>query len=157
MTKAEFLYQVALIVHGQGINGIGNDLSSKAYCARNIRDAAIIQAVDPENPRTAEYAIADTNTLDALFTDEDYVEIEYIYTYHPAIPDVGGKKFIAQMFCMGLLSGESRAHFLAEAEEAQRKEENTRALRAQITELQRSLGAAQRKLHELETELENIA
>lgn len=150
MTKAEFLYQIALIVHGQGINGIGNDLSSKAYCARNIREAAIIQAVDPENYRTAEYAIADTNTLDALFTDEDYVEIEYIYTYHPAIPDVGGKKFIAQLFCMGLLSGESRAHFLAEAEEAQRKEETTRKLRSQINELQR-------KLHELETELGNIA
>lgn len=157
MTKAEFLYQIALIVHGQGINGIGNDLSSKAYCTRTVREAAIIQAVDPENPRTADYALADTETLDKLFTDEDYTEIEYIYTYHPAIPDVGGKKYIAQMFCMGLLSGENRKRFLAEAEEAQRKEETTRKLRAQITELQRSLGAAQRKLHDLEIELENIA
>lgn len=152
MTKAEFIYQIALIAHAQGAGGN----TYKPYCLPTIRDAAIIQAVDPENPRTAEYALRDT-TLDALFTDEDYVEIELIYTYHPAIPDVGGKKFIAQMFCMGLLSGESRKHFLAEAEEAQRKEENTRALRAQINELQRSLGAAQRKLHELETELENIA
>lgn len=153
MTKAEFLYNIALIAHAQGAGGN----TYKPYCLPTIRDAAIIQAVDPENSRTAEYAIADTDALNKLFTDEDYAEIEVIYTYHPAIPDVGGKKFIAQMFCMGLLSGESRAHFLAEAEEAQRKEETTRKLRSQIAELQRSLGAAQRKLHELETELENIA
>jgi len=152
MTKAEFLYQIALIAHAQGAGGN----NYKPFCLRYIAEANFVQAIDPENPRTAEYVVNEKHVRE-IIPDDVYSEIEYIYTYHPAIPDAYGKKYIAQLFCMGLLSGESRAHFLAEAEEAQRKEEATRKLRSQINELQRSLGAAQRKLHELETELENIA
>ena len=152
MTKAEFLYNIALIAHAQGASGN----AYKPYCLRYIAEANFVQAIDPENPRTAEYIVNEKHVQE-IVPDDVYSEIEYIYSYHPMIPDAYGKKFIAQMFCMGLLSGESRAHFLAEAEEAQRREENTRELRAQIADLQRSLGAALRKLHELETELENIA
>lgn len=148
MTKAEFLYQIALIAHAQGTSG--NDTNNyKPFCLRYIAEANFVNMIDPENPRTAEYVVNEKHVSE-IIPDDVYSEIEYIYSYHPMIPDAYGKKFIAQMFCMGLLSSESRKRFLAEAEEAQRKEEATQKLRSQINELQR-------KLHELETELENIA
>ena len=38
------------------------------------------------------------------FTDADYALIEYVYTYHPTISNVGGKKQIAVIFQEGGMS-----------------------------------------------------
>lgn len=32
---------------------------------------------------------------------EEYTIVEYVYTWHPAIPDVGGKKAIAALYANG--------------------------------------------------------
>ena len=34
-------------------------------------------------------------------TNEDYKEIEFVYTWHPAIPDVNGKQVIANIYNAG--------------------------------------------------------
>lgn len=56
------------------------------------------------------------------FSDADYENIEYVYTFHPAISEVGGKKQIAVIFQEGGMSVikdmKPRAH---EAEELERK------------------------------------
>lgn len=38
------------------------------------------------------------------FSDADYAVIEYVYTYHPVISNVGGKKQIAVIFQEGGMS-----------------------------------------------------
>lgn len=56
------------------------------------------------------------------FSDVDYASIEFVYTFHPAISQVGGKKQIAVIFQEGGMSVikdmKQRAH---EAEELERK------------------------------------
>lgn len=51
-----------------------------------------------------EYAGGEDNVRP--FTEDDYVKIEYVYIWHPAIKDVGGKRQIAiiwQEFGMGMI------------------------------------------------------
>lgn len=38
------------------------------------------------------------------FSDKDYADIEYVYTYHPAISEVGGKQQIVIIFQEGGMS-----------------------------------------------------
>lgn len=37
----------------------------------------------------------------AEISDADYARVEYVYMFHPAIPDVGGKEIIANLYAYG--------------------------------------------------------
>lgn len=61
------------------------------------------------------------------FSDADYALIEYVYTYHPTISNVGGKKQIAVIFQEGGISVIKDMKRRAQgAEELERKIASTR-------------------------------
>lgn len=72
--------------------------------------------------RLAEYA-GERNEIRRPVTDEDYSKIEYVYTYHPAIKAVGGKRQIAiiwQEFGIGMIKDMEPAAQEMEALECKR-------------------------------------
>ena len=79
------------------------------------------------------------NHLGREVTQEEYAEIEYVYNFHPAIPEVGGKARIAELYKVGGL-GLIRA-MKACAFESEERENRIREIRARISELNSELMA----------------
>lgn len=70
-------------------------------------------------------------------TEAEYKIIEYVYTFHPAISEVGGKNQIAYLymnFGMSLIQD-----MKPRAELMEKKERELRAARATMEELQREI------------------
>lgn len=70
---------------------------------------------------------------------EEYAEVEFVYNFHPAIPEVGGKARIAELYKVGGL-GLIRS-MKAEAIEAEERDNRMREIRAQISGLNQELTA----------------
>lgn len=73
------------------------------------------------------------------FTQDEYTKIEYVYTWHPAIAAVGGKKQIAliwQEFGMGMINDMYPA-----AKEMEALENNRAALRKDLTDIDNEIKA----------------
>lgn len=79
------------------------------------------------------------NILGAEVSNAEYAEIEFVYNFHPAIPEVGGKKRIAELFEVGGL-GLIRAMYPC-ALEAEERENQMREIRTRIGELNTELTA----------------
>ncbi len=71
-------------------------------------------------------------------TKEDYGTIEFVYMYHPSVPEVNGKEAIARIW---MLPGGMRIirDMVATAEKAREIEDEERKIRAQISQLQSQL------------------
>ena len=68
---------------------------------------------------------------------EIYAEIEYVYNFHPAIPDVGGKQKIADIFRVGGI-GVIRS-MRPVAEMAEKAEKEILHKRHQIAEIEKEI------------------
>lgn len=66
---------------------------------------------------------------------EDYAKIEYVYTFHPLIPEVGGKKKIADIYNLGGMM--LIRDMMETARKAERLENHKAYIRSEISRLQR--------------------
>ena len=72
-------------------------------------------------------------------TPDEYAEIEFVYNFHPAIPEVGGKARIAELYKVGGLG--LILSMKACALEAEDRDNRMREIRAEISSLNRELTA----------------
>lgn len=68
-------------------------------------------------------------------TVEEYAQIEYVYTWHPLIPEVGGKQKIADIYNLGGMM--LIKDMLETARKAERLENHKAYIRSEISRLQR--------------------
>lgn len=74
-----------------------------------------------------------------VFTQEEYTKIEYVYTWHPAIAAVGGKRQIAliwQEFGMGMIDS-----MYPLSQEMERLENKRAELRRDLTSIDNDIKA----------------
>ena len=74
-----------------------------------------------------------------VFTEEEYKKIEYVYTWHPAIKPVGGKRQIAiicQEFGMGMIND-----MTPQAHEMEALETKCRDLKHDLVDLENEMTA----------------
>lgn len=72
-----------------------------------------------------------------VFTEEEYSKIEFVYTWHPAIKPVGGKRQIAiiwQEFGMGMIDS-----MYPVAQEMERLEDKRSKLRQEINDIDKHI------------------
>lgn len=67
----------------------------------------------------------------------EYAEIEYVYNFHPGIPEVGGKARIAELWKVGGLG--LIQSMKAEAKAAEQREDRMMVIRSQISVLNSEL------------------
>jgi hypothetical protein len=80
---------------------------------------------------------------DEVTTDE-YTCIEYVYMFHPAIPDVGGKDVIAHLYAYGGMLVIKDMYARAEkADDAEQK----------IAEIRRDIAGAEKRIAEIMAEV----
>lgn len=82
--------------------------------------------------------------IGAEISPADYAEIEYVYNYHPAIPEVGGKDMIAEIYKVGGM-GVIRS-MRAVAEMAETADKMILAKRHAIAEIEKEIAEIQAKL-----------
>lgn len=75
--------------------------------------------------------------IGAEISPADYAEIEYVYNYHPAIPEVGGKDVIAEIYKAGGLGVIRSMHAVAEM--AETAEKTIMEKRKEIEKLQKEI------------------
>ena len=68
---------------------------------------------------------------------EDYALVEYVYTWHPAIPDVGGKRAVAGLYAVGGLL--VMRDMLPRAQKAETADGQAREIRRDIAGMQERL------------------
>ena len=70
-------------------------------------------------------------------TAEEYTRIEYVYMFHPSIPEVGGKDTIAYLYAFG---GMMVIHDMyARAKKADEAEQRIRAIRKDIQGMEKAI------------------
>ena len=70
-------------------------------------------------------------------TRDDYTRIEYVYMFHPSIPDVGGKDTIAHLYAYGGMLVIKDMY--ARAVKADEAEQRIRGLRADIQGMEKTI------------------
>ena len=68
---------------------------------------------------------------------DDYARVEYVYMFHPAIPDVGGKDTIARLYAYGGMLVIKDMY--ARAVKADEAEQRVRAIRADIAGMEKTI------------------
>lgn len=81
-----------------------------------------------------------TNDLMQDFPEEDYAIVEFVYNWHPSIPDVGGKDTIAALYELGGMR--LIRDMVKTAEHAEQRD-------AEIQEIRKAVELALRDLGEL--------
>lgn len=74
---------------------------------------------------------------DATITAEDYAIVEYVYTWHPAIMDVGGKRQIAEIYAHGGML--VIRDMLPRAKKAEEYDRKIRAIRKDIAGMEKQV------------------
>lgn len=70
-------------------------------------------------------------------TQDNYTRIEYVYMFHPAIPDVGGKDTVAQLYAWGGMLVINDMY--ARAKKADEAEQRIRAIRKDIQGMEKAI------------------
>lgn len=80
----------------------------------------------------------------AEISDADYARVEYVYMFHPAIPNVGGKDVIAHLYAYGgMLVIRDMYARAKKADDAERK----------IAEIRRDIAGAEKRIAEIMAEV----
>ena len=70
-------------------------------------------------------------------TADEYAHIEYVYMFHPSIPDVGGKDTIAHLYAFGGMLVINDMY--PRAKKADEAEQRIRAIRADIQGMEKTI------------------
>lgn len=81
---------------------------------------------------------------DATITADDYAIVEYVYTWHPAIADVGGKRQIAEIYVHGGML--VIRDMLARAKKAENADGKMREIRRDIAGMEAKLAELQESI-----------
>jgi len=73
----------------------------------------------------------------AEISQEEYTRIEYVYMFHPAIPDVGGKDVIAHIYAYGGMI--VIRDMFPRAQKADEAEQKIRAIRKDIEGMEKMI------------------
>lgn len=73
----------------------------------------------------------------AEISQEEYTRIEYVYMFHPAIPDVGGKDVIAHIYAYGGMTVIKDMY--ARAKKADEAEQKIRAIKKDIAGMEKMI------------------
>lgn len=68
---------------------------------------------------------------------EDYALVEYVYAWHPSIPEVGGKKVIASLYAAGGML--VMRDMLPRASKAEETDKTVREIRRDISGMERRI------------------
>ena len=78
-----------------------------------------------------------TNDATSAISAEDYKVVEYVYTWHPAIADVGGKRQIAEIYVHGGML--VIRDMLPRAQKAEEYDRKIRAIRKDIAGMEKQV------------------
>lgn len=81
---------------------------------------------------------------DEIIMPEDYAIVEEVYTWHPAIPDVGGKDVIAHLYAYGGMLA---------MRDMQARAVKARDINARIAGIRKDIAGMEQKIRDLKAEL----
>ena len=103
--------------------------------------------------------------IDAEVTPEEYKVVEHVYIWHPAIPNVGGKDMLAQIWKLGGMdliedmdcrATSREAEYLSICDKIQKTVAQKRILLDQMSELQKQLNKLSEEFDTLNAQYEEL-
>lgn len=89
--------------------------------------------------------------INAEISDQDYKTVELVYTWHTAIPNVGGKDMIAQLYKIG-----GMAVINDMAKSASVRCANIMRMERVVQDVKEEMRSVEEKMEELDAEMRNL-